>query len=144
MSRRSTDVPIMMSRVAATLEAAERSAHGASGVLGVDPEGDRDVAVGQIRQRADIDTGFLSGSDRPVVGTGVRFAKRLVRRSLRWYLEPMMEQQSRFNHATLDAIEQLRLRVNRLSAEVDELRQAGELPHAGELRQADGTHPPAG
>ncbi|HUQ63922.1 MAG TPA: hypothetical protein VM121_09215 [Acidimicrobiales bacterium] len=132
MSRRNTDVPIMMSRVEATLETAERSVHGASGVLGVDPEGDRDVAVGQIRQRADIDTAFLSGSDRPVVGTGVRLAKRLVRRSLRWYLEPMMAQQSRFNHATLDAIEQLRLRVNRLTAEVEHLRQAGGNDTPGE------------
>jgi len=40
-----------------------------------------------------------------------------------------MEQQSRFNHATLDAIEQLRLRVNRLAMELEKDRaEPGEPP----------------
>lgn len=119
MTLRGTDVPTMMSRVEATLDTAAASPEGAAGVLRIRPEGDREVKVGRLRGRADIETGFHSGSDRPVVGSAVRFGKRLLRRSLRWYLEPMMEQQSRFNHATLDAIEQLRLRVNRLAMELE-------------------------
>lgn len=118
-------MPTMMNRVEATLDAAAASPEGATGVLRIRPEGDREVNVARMRQRADIETGFHSGSDRPVVGPAIRFAKRLVRRSLRWYLEPMMEQQSRFNHATLDAIEQLRLRVNRLATELERTQREG-------------------
>jgi hypothetical protein len=122
MTPRATDVPSMMSRVEATLDAAAATPEGATGVLRIKPEGDRQINVARMRQRADIATDFHSGSDRPVVGSAVRFAKRLARRSLRWYLAPMMEQQSRFNHATLDAIEQLRMRVNRLTAELERQR----------------------
>ncbi len=122
MTQRGTDVPSMMNRVEATLETAAASPGGATGVLRIKPEGDRQVNVARLRKRADIETDFHSGSDRAVVGPAVRFAKRVARRSLRWYLAPMMEQQSRFNHATLDAIEQLRLRVNRLAAEVERQR----------------------
>lgn len=132
MRRRGTDVPIMMSRVEATLDAADRSAQGLGGVLHVAPEGDPAVDVARMRQRAEIDVEFHSGSDRPVVGGAVRFAKRVVRRSLRWYVAPMMEQQSRINHANLDAIEQLRLRVNKLQAELDEFRQAEPDDTSGE------------
>ncbi len=107
----------MMARVRATLETTRRS-----GVTWVPPEGDTEVNVAGMRRRAEIDMDFLSGSDRPFLGGAVRLGKRLVRRSLRWYLAPMMAQQSRFNHATLDAIEQLRLRVNQLGAELDQLR----------------------
>jgi hypothetical protein len=128
MTPRTTDVPAMMSRVEATLDAAEVSPEGATGVLRIKPEGDHQVNVARMRQRADIETDFQSGSDRPLVGPAVRFAKRLARRSLRWYLAPMMEQQSRFNHATLDAIEQLRLRVNRLTGELERARAESEEP----------------
>jgi hypothetical protein len=117
-----------MRRVKATLETAEQSPEGATGVLHLQSEGDRDVKVGRMRQRADIDLDFHSGSDRPLVGRAVRFGKRLVRRGLRWYLKPMMSQQSRFNHATLDAIEALRLRLNVLGAEVEQLRRDMEGP----------------
>jgi hypothetical protein len=113
----------MMGRVKTTLDIAERSLGRARGFVRLPPEGDVRVNVARMRRRAEIDMEFLSGSDRPKLGVAVRFAKRLVRRSLRWYIGPMMAQQSRFNHATLDAIEQLRMRVNQLDAELDQLRR---------------------
>ncbi|MFN2607034.1 MAG: hypothetical protein ABR511_03925 [Acidimicrobiales bacterium] len=114
MSFRGTDVAAMMTRVEATLDAAERRPEGAGGVLAVAPEGDAEVNVALLRKLADIRVDFPPGSARPVVGAAVRLAKRTLRRAVRWYVTPMMEQQSRLNHALLDAIERLRVRIDRL------------------------------
>lgn len=114
MTRRA-DVPDVMARVAAALDDAERAPTGAGGVLVPVPEGDPEVNVGRLRHLAEVEVEFPSGSDRPFVGAAVRLTKRAVRRGLRWYIGPIVEQQSRFNHATLDLIERLRLRVTRTS-----------------------------
>ncbi len=113
-SLRGTDVAAMMNRVKTTLAAAERSADGASGVLPVAPEGDLEVNVAVLRRNADIRVDFPPGSGRPVVGPVVRLGKRALRRAVRWYVTPMMEQQSSLNHALLDSIERLRLRIEAL------------------------------
>jgi hypothetical protein len=118
---RSNHVPQMMNKVEAVLARASRSPSGVGGVHYISAdEGDIDLAV--LRHLANIQTEFASGSARPVVGGGVRFAKRAVRRLLRWYVKPMMEQQTRFNHAALDLVERLRVQTERLTAEVDALR----------------------
>ena len=83
------------------------------------PEGDDDLGIALLRGPADVQVELPSGSDRPVVGPVIRFGKRLVRRGLRWYVAPIMEQQSRFNHSLLDLIERLRLENERLRAEVE-------------------------
>ncbi|HEX3394913.1 MAG TPA: hypothetical protein VHS52_10325 [Acidimicrobiales bacterium] len=116
MSLRGTDVAAMMSRVEATLVNAERSPAGAGGVLAVEPEGDAEVNVAVLRRNADIRVDFPPGSGRPVVGPVVRVAKRALRRAVSWYVTPMMEQQSSLNHALLDGIERLRLRLEPLRA----------------------------
>ena len=74
---------------------------------------DRPSFVDRLRHPASIRTEFEAGSDRPVVGPAVRMAKRLVRRGLRWYLDPIVEQQSRLNHALLDALQELSESVDR-------------------------------
>jgi hypothetical protein len=130
--RRGSDVPAVMARVEATLEEAAASPQGLRGVIHLKPEGDRDVNVGRLRHLADIDVDLPSGSDRPLVGGAIRLSKRAVRRALRWYVSPIMEQQSRFNHAGLDLIERLRLR----------LRAAEQQGGGAALGQPDvGRHP---
>jgi hypothetical protein len=114
MSLRGTDVAAMMSRVEATLVNAERSPDGPGGILAVEPEGDAEVNVAVLRRNADIRVDFPPGSGRPVVGPVVRVAKRALRRAVSWYVTPMMEQQSSLNHALLDSIERLRLRLEPL------------------------------
>lgn len=118
---RNTQVPHMMSKVEAVLTRAARSPAGVGGVHYVSPD-QGDVDLAGLRHLANIQTEFASGSARPVVGAAVRFSKRAVRRLLRWYVKPMMEQQTRFNHAAIDLIEKLRLQNERLTAEVDALR----------------------
>lgn len=119
---RETDVPQMMTRVATTLRRAARSPQGAVGVMHLAAEGDDEVPVGTVRTKADISIEFPSGSARPVVGPAILFGKRVVRRGLRWYLGPIIEEQSRFNHSVLDLLEGLRLQQERLRADLDDLR----------------------
>ena len=117
------DVPRMMTRVQATLQRAERShVTGEASVYVVSPVGDSDLATARMRHLADIQIEFHSGSARPVIGPTIRLAKRAVRRGLRWYLGPIVAQQNRFNHATVEMLEKLRLQNESLSAEVERLQ----------------------
>ena len=117
------DVPRMMTRVQATLQRAERSlGTGEASVYVVAPVGDSDLATARLRHLADIQIEFHSGSDRPVIGPTIRLAKRAVRRGLRWYLGPIVAQQTRFNHAAVEMLEKLRLQNEALSAEVERLQ----------------------
>ncbi|MGH9189704.1 MAG: hypothetical protein ACRD0Q_06695, partial [Acidimicrobiales bacterium] len=121
---RGTDVAAMMTRVETVLSRAERSAEGARGVVHVPRDGGAELGIDRMRNVANVVIEFPSGSARPLVGPAVRFAKRAVRRSLRWYLGPIMEHQSRFNHALLDLAEKLRLANEKLvAAEVKRLEQ---------------------
>ncbi|MGH9223371.1 MAG: hypothetical protein ACRD2W_06205 [Acidimicrobiales bacterium] len=119
---RDTDVPTMMMRVEATLDAAARSPNGAGGVMRVANEGDHHLNVGKARQLAAIELEFPASSDRALVGKAIAFLKRVLRRSLRWYVTPMIHQQTRFNHAAVDLFEGLRLSVDRLSRRLDALQ----------------------
>ncbi len=137
MKPRGTHVPDMMSRIETVLVRAGRTAEGVSGVHYVSPDhGDLDLAG--LRHLANIRTDFFSGSARPVVGPGVRMAKRAVRRALRWYVEPMMAQQTRFNHAALDLVEKLRLQNARLVAEIESVRSSGPGVAGAEAPPANG------
>jgi hypothetical protein len=120
---RGRDVPEVMSKVEAVLSRAGRSPGGARGVLYVTPDDPRDLA--SSRHLANLDVEFASGSDRPLIGPAVRFAKRAVRRGLRWYVGPIAAQQTRFNHVTLDLIEKLRSENEWLRAELEALRAGG-------------------
>lgn len=118
-------LPKMMTRVETALVRAGRSRGGAGtgGPIFVFSEGDEDLGIAHLRDPATIRVEFHSGSNRPVVGPAIRFAKRAVRRSLRWYVAPMWAQQSRFNHALLDLVENLRLQNESMRAELEELRE---------------------
>lgn len=135
---RNTHVPHMMSKVENVLARAARSPEGVGGVHYVSPD-DSDVDLAGLRHLANIQIEFASGSARPVIGGGVRFAKRVVRRLLRWYVKPIMEQQTRFNHAAIDMIENVRLQNERLTMEVEALRAA-----RGPGPETSGGAPPAG
>ena len=125
---RGTDVRLMMTRVATAVVRAQSDPHRPAGPIVVHTEGDDTLGIAPLREPADIRLDFHSGSDRPLVGPSVRVAKRVMRRALRWYVGPMMAQQSEFNHAVLDLIEKLRLQIEQLSAEVESLKASGDKP----------------
>jgi hypothetical protein len=120
---RETDVPTMMTRVETALARAARAPEPPAWPIFVHTEGDDDLGIANLRDPGNIRIEFPSGSDRPVVGPAIRFTKRAVRRSLRWYVAPIMEQQSRFNQALLDLIEKLRLQNENLRNELESLRE---------------------
>jgi hypothetical protein len=120
---RQTGVAQMMVRVETALARSARSDEPEARPLYVFTEGDEELGIAPLRDAATIQVDFHSGSDRRVVGPGVRFAKRAVRRCLRWYVSPMMDQQSRFNHSVLDLIERLRMQNESLRTEVEMLRR---------------------
>jgi hypothetical protein len=85
--------------------------------------GDRRIA------RADAERLWPVSADRSLrlrpgvrggVGTPV---KAVLRKLMRWYVEPLAYDQRSFNAATLRLIDDLQLQVDRLEAEVDELRK---------------------
>lgn len=155
---RGADVPRVMTRVEAALtKQARRPDDDAGRVVFVDQDGSGELGTAHLRGPADLVIEFHSGSARPVVGPAIRFAKRAVRRSLRWYLKPIMEQQSRFNHAMLDLVERLRMQQDKLALELEDagedlaraearldllqtdLMVVAEGPGAGELRAVRST-----
>jgi len=117
-----SDVPTLMTRVETALARASRVPGRAGRPIVVHREGDDEVGVARLRTPATVQIEFPSGSARPVVGPGIRFAKRVVRRALRWYVAPIIEQQNRFNHAVLDLAERLRLQNEQLRNQLEALR----------------------
>ena len=118
---RGADVPRVMTRVEAALtRQTRRTDDDADRVVFVDQDGYGELGTAHLRGPADLVIEFHSGSARPVIGSAIRLAKRAVRRSLRWYLKPIMEQQSRFNHALLDMVERLRMQEEKLWLETED------------------------
>jgi hypothetical protein len=129
---RGSDVPRTMRAVEAALtKLAARPPERRPPVTYVVPDHEVDPRMARLRNMGTIRTEFHSGSARRGVGGVVRLAKRVVRRGLRWYVDPIMEQQTRFNHAVLDVVEELRLELERHTDE----HLAGDRPaEPGEAR----------
>lgn len=124
---RKADVPVMMTRVQLALSRAALDADRAPSLHFISPEGD-DSDLSYLRGAATLSLDFHSGSSRPVFGRVVLAAKRTLRRGLRWYMAPIAEQQSRYNHALLDLIEKLRLENEHLRSRLADL--ADDRPDA--------------
>src|SRR3954454_24910818 len=93
-----------------------------SGATGA--EGATDFSLSQLRQSVDEvnDLWFVSAHlpitwRVPGVGTAVAYAKRAVRVLLRWYINPIVEQQNRFNSAVARALVEVTAYQERLTRE---------------------------
>jgi len=80
--------------------------------------------LAELRKSADAvnDTWFVSAHlpvtwDLPVVGRLGSYTKRLVRILLRWYINPIVEQQNRFNSAVARAIVEITAYEERMTRE---------------------------
>jgi SAM-dependent methyltransferase len=62
----------------------------------------------------------VTGERPPHGGAPARFLKRALRRAMRWYVEPLAQQQRSFNDAALRLIDALGEEVDRLTAERNE------------------------
>jgi SAM-dependent methyltransferase len=90
-----------------------------------------DIPLADIGRAAEIALESDSGSARPVVGPAITRTKQLVRRALRFHLEPTVRQQTTFNDATVAALGRL---VDELNRELLAVREENELLR-NELRQ---------
>lgn len=64
------------------------------------------------------------------------FVQRLIRRGLRWYIAPIVEQQNAYNNAVARALELLVEANRQLAAEIAELRAAQPTPAADDDARA--------
>lgn len=56
------------------------------------------------------------------------FVQRLIRRALRWYIAPIVEQQNAYNNAVARSLQLLLQSHEQLAAEVNQLRQVHTTP----------------
>ncbi|MFL5732739.1 MAG: hypothetical protein ACJ78Q_06015 [Chloroflexia bacterium] len=89
-----------------------------------DPSDPHALNLAELRRSADAvnDTWFVSAHlpvtwDLRVVGRLGAYIKRLVRLLLRWYINPIVEQQNRFNSATARAIVEINAYQERMTRE---------------------------
>jgi hypothetical protein len=60
-------------------------------------------------------------STLPVVGPLVVFVQRVIRIGLRWYINPVVEQQNAFNDSVVRALTELEMRQNELNRRLDSI-----------------------
>lgn len=89
-----------------------------------DPNDPHSLNLAELRRSADAvnDTWFVSAHlpitwDLPIIGRLASYTKRLVRILLRWYINPIVEQQNRFNSATARAVVEITAYQERLTRE---------------------------
>lgn len=107
--------------VEATLVEIRRRVRARHGLPPDGPDPDPDAAGARSALTAAMDAAHISAHfpilwDVPVVGRGLALTKRVVRLLLRWYINPIVEQQNDFNAAAVRAL-------NELAAEQERLRQ---------------------
>jgi hypothetical protein len=95
-----------------------------------DPGDPHALNLAELRRSADAvnDTWFVSAHlpitwDLRVVGRLGAYTKRLVRLLLRWYINPIVEQQNRFNAATARAIVEINAYQERMTREWQALEE---------------------
>ena len=95
-----------------------------------DPDDPHTLNLAELRRSADAvnDTWFVSAHlpitwDRRVIGRVGAYTKRLVRLLLRWYINPIVEQQNRFNSATARAIVEINAYQERMTREWQALEE---------------------
>jgi hypothetical protein len=102
---------------------------------GIDPEREgvtvaHTSPVEEAARLATINAHWGIASDLPVVGPLLVLFRRVLRLTLRWYINPIVEQQSTFNEAAVRALYDLRIENEHLRAELDRLR--GLMERSGE------------
>lgn len=125
----------MMVRVASALRRSAHSEHRVPVVITPDTEDSLGVAA--LRAGASLTTEFPSGSSRAVIGPAVRLSKRVVRRLLRWYINPIAGQQTGFNHAVLSLAERIGAQIERLGSDLVAQRERHQDDLASVERAVD-------
>lgn len=86
-----------------------------------EPPGEARSALTEAMDAAHISAHTPILWDLPVVGRGVALTKRVVRLLLRWYINPIVDQQNDFNAAAVRALGELAAENERLRASLDKM-----------------------
>jgi hypothetical protein len=76
-------------------------------------------------------------SDRKVIGKGIIFFRRTIRKLLKWYIEPICFQQTAFNQAVTHSISRLAEIQSELIVSVAELARQAELEEKNPMGNED-------
>ena len=121
-----SEQPIDVGAILAQVRAEVRAAQGGLGdsaseaTLGVDLNELRD-AVAEVEALRAVSTHWPLTWRTPRERIEV-FMQRLIRRALRWYIAPIVEQQNAYNNAVAQALQLLLQSHEQLAAEVQELK----------------------
>lgn len=77
---------------------------------------------------ATINAHWAIVSDIPVIGSLVVLARRAIRIGLRWYINPIVEQQNAFNDAAVAALHELEIENADLRARIASLERTVRAP----------------
>jgi len=116
---KNSDVSTMMHRVRVAAARARRD--DTTSVVFVEDRHPDLFGLEALRPDAEVIIDRPSGSARPVVGHGIVFTKRVVRRLVRWYAKPPAVQQSQFNQRLLDALGRMARALVRTESTYDDL-----------------------
>lgn len=86
-------------------------------------------SMSSVRDAADLATisAHLPLQSRvPIVGRLIVFTQRVLRLGLRWYINPIVEQQNAFNEAVVRALTEIELRQSELTRTIEARRNERE------------------
>ena len=112
---------LSVAEIEATLAAIKQRVRERQGLdpLGPDePPGEAHSALTEAMDAAHISAHTPILWDIPVVGRGIALTKRTVRLLLRWYINPIVDQQNDFNAAIVRVLAELSAEIERLKYEV--------------------------
>ncbi|HEX2281476.1 MAG TPA: hypothetical protein VHG52_06910, partial [Thermomicrobiales bacterium] len=92
------------------------------------PRDERKNALADAAALAPLNAHWGIVSNVPVGGRLIVLIKRVMRIGLRWYINPIVDQQNAFNDAAVRAMYALQAENDRLRAELQRLGRDGERP----------------
>lgn len=113
------DVSAVMHQVRVAMSRARR--RGEVGALLIEDPGADRFGVAAVRDRSELLVDLPSGSARPLVGPAITFAKRVFRRLVRWYAQPIAVHQTHLNQALLEVDSRVGAAVVAAQASLDDL-----------------------
>jgi hypothetical protein len=91
------------------------------------PEKLTKTAVDEVQRYAMVSAHWGIASELPVVGGLLVMFRRALRILLRWYINPIVEQQNLFNQATVRALWELQLENESLRADLNRRFESSDL-----------------
>ena len=124
------DVPRAMTRVKGALARRGSQPQASAPII---MSGGDEFGISALTAPAVLETEFPPGSSKRFAPL-VIFIKKALRKSLRWYIVPVAEQQSRFNLAVLDIHDRFLGELSAFRSEVGQMRKTIDL-HVGDTEK---------